>query len=117
MLKIRLSRIGKKNKPMYRLVISEQSRDLYGHALELLGSYNPHTKALNAKADRIKYWISKGAGMSPTVNNLLVGNKIIEGEKVKASKPGPAKPAESVSETPKAEAAPAEAKPEEAPQA
>ena len=85
MLTIRLSRIGKKKKPMYRLVISEKARDPYGRALEILGSYNPFTKELEAKAERIKYWISKGAGMSPTVNNLLLEKKIIEGEKVKAS--------------------------------
>ncbi len=86
MLTIRLSRVGKKNKPMYRLIISEKSKDPYGRALEILGSYNPHTKELQAKNERIKYWISKGSQMSPTVNNLLVEKNIIEGEKVKASK-------------------------------
>jgi len=88
MLTIRLSRVGQKNKPMYRLVISEKGRDPYGRALEILGSYNPHTKELQAKADRIKYWISQGSGMSDSVNNLLIEKKIIEGAKVKASKPG-----------------------------
>lgn len=92
MLTIRLSRIGKKNMPMYRLVISENARDPYGRALEILGSYNPHTKDLAVKADRIKHWISMGSQMSKTVNNLLIDKKVIEGEKVKASKPG--KPAE-----------------------
>jgi len=88
MLKIRLSRIGQKNKPMYRLIISEKTKDPYGRALEILGSYNPHTKDLQAKADRITHWISQGAGMSATVNNLLIEKNIIKGEKVKASKPG-----------------------------
>ncbi len=86
MLTIRLSRIGKKNKPMYRLIISEKGRDPYGRALEILGSYNPHTKELQVKADRIKYWLSQGSGMSPTVNNLLIKKKIIEGKKIKASR-------------------------------
>jgi len=72
MLTIRLSRVGKKNMPMYRLIISEKSRDTYGKSLEILGSYNPHTKELQAKADRIKHWLSMGSGMS-------------EGKKVKAS--------------------------------
>ncbi|MDD5291399.1 MAG: 30S ribosomal protein S16 [Patescibacteria group bacterium] len=88
MLAIRLSRIGKKNKPMYRLIISEKSRDLYGQSLEILGSYNPHSKELQVKTERINYWLGKGAGMSPTVNNLLIEKGIIKGEKVKASKPG-----------------------------
>ncbi|MDD5071890.1 MAG: 30S ribosomal protein S16 [Patescibacteria group bacterium] len=86
MLTIRLSRIGKKNKPMYRLIISEKSRDLYGQSLEILGSYNPGNKELQAKAERIKYWLEKGAGMSPTVNNLLIEKGLIKGEKIKASK-------------------------------
>lgn len=93
MLIIRLFRIGKKNKPMYRLIISEKSRDTRAPALETLGSYNPHSKELQAKGDRIKYWISKGAQMSPTVNNLLLDKAIIEGKKVTASKPGTKKKA------------------------
>ncbi len=88
MLMIRLSRVGKKNLPMYRLVISEKARDPYGRALEILGSYNPHSKDLQVKADRVKYWLSKGSQMSPTVNNLLLDKKIIDGKKVMASKPG-----------------------------
>jgi len=88
MLTIRLSRIGKKNKPMYRLIISEKARDPYGRALEILGSYNPYTKEFQAKEDRIKYWLSQGSGMSPTVNNLLIEKGVIKNKKVKASKPG-----------------------------
>lgn len=88
MLAIKLSQTGKTNKKMFRLVISEKGRDPYGDVLEILGSYNPHSKALVAKADRIKYWISKGAQMTATVNNLLVGQKIIDGAKATASKKG-----------------------------
>ena len=86
MLTIRLSRIGKRKKPMYRLIISEKARDPYGRALEILGSYNPFTKELQAKKDRIQYWLSQGSGMSATVNNLLIEKGIIEGKKIKASK-------------------------------
>lgn len=88
MLTIRLSRIGKKKKPMYRLIISENARDTYGTALEILGSYNPFSKELVTKKDRIEHYLANGAQMSKTVNNLLVGHEIIKGEKVKASKPG-----------------------------
>lgn len=85
MLTIRLSRVGTKNKPMYRLVISEKGRDPYGRALEILGSYNPYTKELSAKTERINHWLTQGAQMSATVNNLLVAKEIVKGEKVKAS--------------------------------
>lgn len=88
MLMIKLSKIGKTNKKVFRLIISEKGRDPYGRALEILGSYNPYSKNLEVKNDRIKYWLSKGAGMTETINNLLVGAGIIEGKKVKASKLG-----------------------------
>ncbi len=73
---------------MYRLIISEKSKDPYGDSLEILGSYNPYSKEIIAKNDRINYWISKGAQMTATVNNLLVGKEIVKGSKVTASKPG-----------------------------
>jgi small subunit ribosomal protein S16 len=86
MLTIRLSRVGRKNKPQYRLIISEKTKDPYGRSLEILGSYDPYTKKLDVKEDRIKHWLKNGSGMSDTVNNLLIENKIIEGKKVKATK-------------------------------
>ena len=83
MLIIRLQRVGKTKKPVYRLIISEKARDTKGTYLELLGTYNPHNKTdgFLPNVDRIKYWISKGAQMSETINNLLVKNSIIEGKK------------------------------------
>jgi len=88
MLVIKLSQKGKTNKRMFRLVISEKTRDPYGNVLEILGSYNPHSKELVVKSDRIEYWLSKGAQMTPSINNLLVEKQIIKQEKVKASKKG-----------------------------
>lgn len=88
MLAIRLSRIGKKKKPTYRLTVAEKAKDLQGRALEILGSYNPFTKELVVKKDRIEYWLGHGAQMSPTVNNLLIQKEIIKGEKAVASKSG-----------------------------
>ena len=86
MLNIRLSQVGKKNKKMFRLVISEKARDPFGKALEILGSYNPYTKDLQAKNDRILHWISQGATLSATVNNLLINKGIVKGEKADAVK-------------------------------
>lgn len=88
MLVIKLSQKGKTNKRMFRLIISEKNRDPYGNILETLGSYDPHSKDLSAKTERINYWLSKGAQMTATVNNLLVEKKIIEKKKVVASKKG-----------------------------
>jgi small subunit ribosomal protein S16 len=92
MLAIKLAKTGKTNKKMFRVIISEKGRDPYGDVLEILGSYNPHSKELAVKTERIKYWISKGAQLTATVNNLLLEKKIIEGQKQTASKKG--KPSE-----------------------
>jgi len=102
MLAIKLAKVGKTNKKMFRIIISEKHRDTFGNALEILGSYNPHSKEFQAKADRIKYWLSQGAQMTPTVNNLLIDQKVIEGKKVVASKAGTPKKKEE--EAPKEEA-------------
>ena len=86
MLTIKLSQTGKTNKKMFRLIISEKGRDPYGRVLENLGSYNPHTKELIAKNDRVNYWVSQGAQLTATANNLLISKNIISGEKKTASK-------------------------------
>jgi len=104
MLAIKLSKVGKTNKKMFRLIISEKGRDPYGNVLEILGSYNPHSKELRVKADRIKYWLSKGAQMTATINNLLVGKDIIPGKKVSASKAGKSKKGAEEKATPGAKA-------------
>lgn len=83
MLTIRLSRIGKKKQPSYRLIISEKSRDPWGKYLELLGNFDPRTKKLDFKIERIKYWLAVGAQTSNTVNNLLIKTGIITGKKKK----------------------------------
>ncbi|OGI60071.1 30S ribosomal protein S16 [Candidatus Nomurabacteria bacterium RIFCSPHIGHO2_01_FULL_37_25] len=87
MLKIRLQRIGRKNDPAFRVVLTDSKNSAKsGRFLELLGTYNP--KVLDKKqrtsfaSDRIKYWISKGAKLSDTMHNFLVRDKVIEGKKV-----------------------------------
>ena len=118
MLKIKLARIGKKKAPIYRFIISEAARDPYGRVLENLGGYNPKTKELTAKADRINYWIEKGAQMTITVNNLLVAHKIIKGEiiRVISKQPAPVVKEEVKAEV-KAEAPAATEEKEAAPEA
>lgn len=87
MLVIRLQRVGKKNQPSYRIVLAESTAPVKGKFIEILGNYNPRLKTKAFEKDRILHWLSKGAKASPTVHNLLVGEKIIEGSKVKAWTP------------------------------
>jgi small subunit ribosomal protein S16 len=87
MLKLRLQRTGKKGQAYFKVIVTEHTKKPQGKYLELLGSYDPHKKNLEVKIDRIKHWMSKGAQLSETLNNLLVGRKLIEGEKVTVWKP------------------------------
>ncbi len=87
MLVIRLQRTGKKNAAAYRVVLAEKQKAVGGKIIETLGFHNPRTKENAFKDERIKYWLSQGAKALPTVHNLLVEKKIIEGKKVKAWTP------------------------------
>lgn len=83
MLKIRLQRVGRKNDPSFRVVVTDSRRGpKSADYVELLGSYNPRQKTKAFKADRIKHWIDMGAQVSGTMNNLLINEKIITGKKV-----------------------------------
>lgn len=99
MLTIRLSRVGKTKQPSYRLIVSEKTKDPWGTYLENLGFYNPRANppVVQFKTERIKHWLEKGAQTSDTINNLLIEQKIIAGEKrskVSISKKRAAKMAE-----------------------
>ena len=87
MLRIRLSRVGKKNKAQFRVTVADARRSPTGKFIEILGHYNPHTKEKVFKNERIEYWISKGAKPSSTVHNFLIDAGIIKGEKVTSWKP------------------------------
>lgn len=84
---IRLQRIGKRGQAYFRVVILEHTTRPKGKYLELLGTYNPHQKEFKIKKDRIEYWISKGAQVSPTVNNLMVNYKAWDKPKMQSWKP------------------------------
>lgn len=85
MLSIRLSRIGKKKMPYFRLIVSDKRKDPWGTFLENLGHYNPRSKEIQLKIDRIKFWLDKGAQPSNTVHNLFVSQKIIDAKKVRVT--------------------------------
>ncbi len=115
MLKIRLQRVGRKHEPSFRLVLTDSKNSTKsGKYLEILGNYDARRgEKSEFKADRVSYWMSKGAKASDTVHNLLVSKKIIEGKKINTLpkkkailKDAPAEaPAEAVKEEVKAEEA------------
>ncbi|MBN2583929.1 MAG: 30S ribosomal protein S16 [Planctomycetes bacterium] len=73
-VKIRMKRIGRTNRPFYRInaVDSRSARD--GRVIEELGSYDPHgsdDKKVRLNAERVQYWLSVGAQPSETVRSFL----------------------------------------------
>ena len=82
MLKIRLQRIGRKNDPSFRVVLTDsKNATKSGKFLEIVGSYNPKSGETVFNSERIQHWISKGAQVSETVFNSLVHQKAIPGKK------------------------------------
>lgn len=114
MLVIRLFRVGKKNQPIFKIVVTEKSRSSRaGRFVEEVGFYNPLTKEKILKSERIKYWIGVGAIASDTIHNFLISEKVIEGAKrkiaiKKSKKEKPEEPKETAkpAEEPKAEEKP-----------
>ena len=78
MLKLRLTRIGRKKQPVYLLVIMEHTTRRDGRPIEQVGYYNPLTKESNFQVDKIQKWLSYGVKPSETVYQLLRKAKIIE---------------------------------------
>ncbi len=72
-VKIRLTRMGAKNKPYYRVVAADIDSPRDGKFLEILGNYDPkkNPAEINLKEDRVRDWLSKGAIATLTVSNLL----------------------------------------------
>ena len=87
MLRIRLSRVGKKNKAQFRVTVADGRRSPTGKFIEILGHYDPHAKKKVFKRERIEYWISKGAKPSATVHNFLIDAGIIKGDKMISWRP------------------------------
>ncbi len=73
MLMIRLSRVGARKQPYYRVVVIEKERARDGRSVEVVGTYNPRTNpaSVDLKRDRIDHWVGKGAQMSATVARLV----------------------------------------------
>ena len=83
MLKIRLQRTGRKNDPHFRLIVTESTlKAKTTQFAEIVGTYNVKAGIFEAKADRVKHWMSVGAQVTPTAHNLLVTKGVIVGKKI-----------------------------------
>ncbi|OHA46485.1 MAG: 30S ribosomal protein S16 [Candidatus Terrybacteria bacterium RIFCSPLOWO2_01_FULL_44_24] len=82
MLIIRLQRVGRRNDPSFRVVVTEKKGPPKGKYLEKVGTYDVRRGNVVFNKERVLYWISKGSQPSPTVHNLLISSGIIEGKKI-----------------------------------
>jgi small subunit ribosomal protein S16 len=73
LLRIRLTRMGAKKKPFYRVVVTEQRQARDGSFVEILGHYNPLTNppAIVLDMERVRHWMACGAQPSETVRSLI----------------------------------------------
>jgi small subunit ribosomal protein S16 len=103
MLRIRLSRTGRKNLNLFRVVVAEHKAPVKGRFVEILGNFNPNSKLANFKVNekRLRYWLSVGAQPTDTVTNLLVDAKLLpEKEKIKKTTKKKARKKEEKAEKP-----------------
>jgi small subunit ribosomal protein S16 len=72
-VKLRLTRVGSKKNPVYRIVAADSRSPRDGKFLEIVGRYNPQTDPSTIEFDeeRIRHWLSEGAQPSNTVQRLL----------------------------------------------
>jgi small subunit ribosomal protein S16 len=129
LLRIRLTRTGKKSQPSYRIVVAEHTAPVKSKFVEIVGNYNISRtpRVLEVKQDRVKYWISVGAKPTDSVAVLLkslgmedmdkfiVKPRDLKRKKRNASEEEEAAPAATVSEGGGDDAPAPEAPAEEAP--
>ena len=79
-VKIRLTRMGKKKNPFYRVVVADERARRDGAPIEEIGYYNPTTEPSEIKidADKAKDWLAKGAQPTDTVKVLLKKSGIVD---------------------------------------
>jgi small subunit ribosomal protein S16 len=82
MLMMRLQRVGRKNDPSFRIVVTDKRTGVKSDKhIDRLGSYNPKMNHVQIDAVKAKEWLAKGVQPSDTLHNILVSQKVIEGKK------------------------------------
>lgn len=83
MLMMRLQRVGRKNDPSYRIVVTDKRTGPKSDKhVDRLGSYNPKLDHVQLDVEKAKEWLAKGVQPSDTMHNILVDQKVIKGKKI-----------------------------------
>ena len=92
-VKLRLTRIGSKKNPIYRVVAADSRSPRDGKFIEILGTYDPMTEPvkLNLDEEKIKAWLQKGARPSDTARAFLIGRGLLPKESAKKRPTKPTK--------------------------
>ena len=77
-VKMRLTRVGSKKNPIYRVVVADSRSPRDGRFIEIVGRYNPQTdpSTIELDEDKVKDWLGKGAQPSGAVQKLLKAKNI-----------------------------------------
>ena len=83
MVKIRLTRMGDKKSPFYRIIVADSRAPRDGKFIDIVGTYNPLSEPAEIKidAEKAKRWLTVGAKPSDTVKDMFVNAGIIENAK------------------------------------
>ena len=80
-VKMRLTRMGDKKSPFYRVVVIDSHKARDGQYVDLVGTYNPLNEELKLDVEKAKKWIACGVQPTETVRTLLVRENVIEARK------------------------------------
>ncbi len=72
-VRIRLTRLGKKKKPYYRIIVADSESKRDGKFLDIVGTYDPlqNPAAITIDNDKLQEWLGKGAQPTTTVKSLI----------------------------------------------
>jgi len=83
MLMMRLQRVGRKNDPAYRIVVTDKRTGVKSDKhVDRIGSYNPKLGTIILDTDKAKQWLSQGVQASGTMHNILVSQGVIDAKKI-----------------------------------
>ncbi len=90
MVKIRLTRMGDKKSPFYRIIVADERSPRDGRFIDTIGTYNPLTNPADIKidAEKARTWLKNGAQPTDTVKALFVQQEIIPAGKRPPAKTG-----------------------------
>ena len=80
-VKMRLTRMGDKKAPFYRVVVIDSHKARDGQYVDLVGTYNPLTEEVHLDVEKAKKWIACGVQPTETVRTLLVRDGVLASKK------------------------------------